>query len=102
MVDGYVDAGTLNILAKKARDVAVTVWTHPRTALTQRDVDTFNAQYPQLKVHHTTVFHDRFLVLDGAEAYLIGASLKDAGKKSFGIARLENDGAASAILARLK
>lgn len=102
LVDGYVDARTLNILAKKAKEVAVAVWTHPRTTLTQRDVDTFNAQYPQLKVHHTATFHDRFLVLDGAEAYLIGASLKDAGKKSFCIARLEDDGAASAILAHLK
>lgn len=102
LVDGYVDAGTLNILAKKAEGVAVTVWTHPRTALTQRDVDAFNAQYPQLEVKHTAAFHDRFLVLDGAEAYLVGASLKDAGKKSFGIVRLENEEEASAILARLE
>lgn len=102
LVDGYVDAGTLNVLAKKAPDVAVTVWTHPRTSLTQRDVDTFNAQYPRLEVRHTTAFHDRFLVLDGAKAYLVGASIKDAGKKSFGIARLEGNEAASTILARLE
>lgn len=102
LVDGYVDTGTLNILAKKAEGVAVAVWTHPRTSLTQRDVDTFNAQYPLLEVRHTTSFHDRFLILDCAEVYLIGASLKDAGKKTFGIARLEDDGAARAILARLE
>lgn len=102
LVDGYVDVSTLNILAKKAEGVTVTVWTHPRTSLTQRDVDTFNAQYPQLEVHHTTSFHDRFLILDCAEVYLIGASLKDAGKKTFGIARLEDDEAARAILARLE
>lgn len=102
LVDGYVDAGTLNILAKKAEGVAVTVWTHPRAALTQRDVDAFNAQYPQLEVKRTAAFHDRFLVLDGTEAYLVGASLKDAGKKSFGVARIEDDETASAILARLR
>lgn len=102
LVDGYVDAGTLNILAKKGDGVAVTVWTHPKTALTQRDVDMFNAQYPQLTVRHTTAFHDRFLIVDGTEGYLVGASLKDAGKKSFAITRVEDPAIVSGILARLR
>ncbi|WP_165056341.1 MULTISPECIES: ORF6N domain-containing protein [unclassified Adlercreutzia] len=102
LVDGYVDAGTLNVLAKKQDGVSVTVWTRPGTRLTQRDVETFNAQYPQLTVEHTTAFHDRFLVLDGAQGYLIGASLKDAGKKSFAVARIEDEESVRAILARLE
>ncbi len=101
LIDGYVDVGTLNILAKKRDGVAVTIWTHPRTQLSRRDVDTFNAQYPQLTVRHTTAFHDRFLVLDGTEGYLVGASLKDAGRRSFGVARLEDAETVDAILARL-
>lgn len=101
LIDGYVDVGTLNVLAKKRDGVAVTVWTHPRTRLTQRDVDTFNAQYPQLTVRHTTAFHDRFLFIDGTEGYLVGASLKDAGRRSFGIARIEDPETVAAILARL-
>ena len=75
LVDGYVDTGTLNILSKKELSVAVTVWTHPKTNLTEGDVATFNAQYPTLMVKHTTSFHDRFLILDGTEGYLVGASL---------------------------
>lgn len=59
-----------------------------RTRLTQQGIDAFNAQYPGLVVRHTTSFHDRFLVLDDSEGHLIGAPLKDAGKKSFGIVRL--------------
>ena len=102
LVDGYVDAGTLNILAKKADGVDVTIWTHPRTSLTQFDIDTFNAQYPQLAVEHTTVFHDRFLILDEVEGYLVGASLKDAGKKSFAIARIEDAETVVGILTRLQ
>ena len=38
-----------------------------------------NAQYPTLKIKYTKVFHDRFLILDRAIAYHVGASLKDAG-----------------------
>ena len=101
LIDGYVDTGTLNILAKKGPSVTVTVWTHPRTSLTARDVATFNAQYPTLMVKHTTSFHDRFLILDGAESYLIGASLKDAGKKSFAITKLEDSSVISSIVAAL-
>ena len=101
LVDGYVDTGTLNILAKKAPDVSVTVWTHPRTSLTERDVATFNAQYPTLEVRRTTSFHDRFLILDGTEGYLVGASLKDAGKKSFAVAKLEDSAVVGSIVAAL-
>ena len=102
LVDGYADAGTLNILAKKADGVEVAVWTHPRTGLTQLDVDTFNAQYPQLAVEHTTAFHDRFLILDDEEGYFAGASLKDAGKKSFAIARIADEVVIKDILAKLR
>ena len=101
LVDGYVDTGTLNILSKKELGVAVTVWTHPKTSLTKRDVATFNAQYPTLVVKHTASFHDRFLILDGVEGYLIGASLKDAGKKSFAITKLEGSSIVGSIIAAL-
>ncbi|WP_232204413.1 ORF6N domain-containing protein [Olsenella profusa] len=101
LVDGYVNTGTLNILAKKQPGVSVTVWTHPKTNLTERDIATFNAQYPTLTIKHTTSFHDRFLILDGTEGYLIGASLKDAGKKSFAIARLEDPNIVESIVSTL-
>ncbi len=101
LIDGYVDAGTLNILAKKAEEVVVTIWTHPRARLTQLDIETFNAQYPTLVVKRAEEFHDRFLFIDGAETYLVGASLKDAGKKAFGITRIEDENIVAGILTRL-
>ena len=101
LVDGYVDDGALNVLAKKREGVAVTVWTHPRTRLTRLDVDTFNAQYPTLEVRHTASFHDRFLILDRSECYHVGASVKDAGKRAFAITRLLDPEHVRAILGRL-
>ena len=101
LVDGYVGTGTLNILAKKRPGISATVWTHPKTCLTERDIATFNAQYPTLEVRHTASFHDRFLILDGAEGYLIGASLKDAGKKGFAITKLEDSSIIESIIAAL-
>ena len=92
LVDGYVDVSTLNLLAKKNSGVAVTVYTFKKTKLTAQDVAVFNAQYPQLNVKYTNVFHDRFLILDGKTVYHIGASLKDAGKKCFGVTLMKDAG----------
>ena len=90
LIDGYIDLGTLNILAKKLPGVTVTVYTHSNTKLTAKDINSFNAQYPLLTVKYTKLFHDRFLILDKKTVYHIGASLKDAGKACFGISKFED------------
>ena len=83
LIDGYVDIGTLNLLATAA------------------DVATFNSQYPTLTINHTNAFHDRFLILDHQEAYHIGASLKDAGKKCFAITLLQDEALLQELLTHL-
>ena len=89
LIDGYIDVITLNILAKKKAGVDVFLYTLPSAKISSQDINNFNSQYPTLTVKKTTVFHDRFLIIDGAEGYHIGASLKDAGKKCFGINKIE-------------
>lgn len=102
LIDGYVDVGTLNLLAKKKEDANVIIYTHQSTRLSNIDVANFNAQYPALEVKYTSVFHDRFLILDGKTAYHIGASLKDAGKKTFGITLINDESITKDILQRLE
>lgn len=89
LIDGYVDVITLNILSKKNTGVDVWAYTLPSARISTQDIANFNAQYPTLTIKKTTAFHDRFLIIDGTEGYHIGASLKDAGKKCFGINRIE-------------
>lgn len=89
LIDGYIDVVTLNILAKKNIGVDVLAYTLPSAKITAQDINNFNAQYPSLTVKRTVAFHDRFLIIDGVEGYHIGASLKDAGKKCFGITKIE-------------
>ncbi|MCM1048385.1 MAG: ORF6N domain-containing protein [Clostridiales bacterium] len=100
LIDGYVDMATLNILAKKKNGVDVTFYTLPNTKLTAQDIANFNAQYPNLVVRHTTAFHDRFMIIDRSTAYHIGASIKDAGKKCFGINKIEDIGIINDLLQR--
>ncbi len=102
LIDGYVDVDTLNILAKKNSGVDVRIYTYAGTQLANRDVANFNAQYPTLTVKKTKVFHDRFIILDEKTAYHVGASIKDAGKKCFGISLLADPALVTDLLNRLR
>ena len=101
LIDSYVDIDTLNILAKKNAGVDVKIYTYASAQLTNRDAANFNAQYPILTVKRTQVFHDRFIILDGKTAYHIGASIKDVGKKCFGISLINDSGLVAELLKRL-
>jgi hypothetical protein len=52
----------------------------------------FQQQYTgvRIEVRTSTDFHDRFIVIDDAEYYHVGASIKDAGKRAFMISRLQD------------
>ena len=101
LIDGYVDIETLNLLSKKNEGVSVIVYTRYGTKLNDIDIKNFNKQYPLLEVKYTKNFHDRFLIVDGEETYHIGASIKDAGKKCFGINLIEDGDIVKEILKRL-
>ena len=61
----------------------------PKHLISPADIQTFNAQYPKLAVRYNESFHDRFLIIDDKELYLIGASLKDLGRKCFAFTKLD-------------
>ena len=108
LIDNWVGAETLDMLAKKRKGVSVTVVMSehkdrtgkPRPMLAATDIAKFNTQYPTLTVRYSEKFHDRFLILDDREIYLIGASLKDLGKKCFAFTKL-NAGEIAGLKARV-
>ena len=102
LIDNYVDIDTLNILSKKNDKVNVEIYTKSNTKLNANDINKFNLQYPKLELKYTNVFHDRFLILDKKYIYHIGASIKDVGKKCFGITLIKYEAIIKDILARLK
>ena len=84
LIDNYVDLSVLERLAKKRKDVKVTIYTHPKTEISALDIQKFNEQYPLVMLKYTENIHDRFLIIDSRILYHIGASLKDLAKKCFG------------------
>lgn len=98
LIDNWVDVATLELLSKKAKGVALEIVTSRKgNKLSPGDIAAFNKQYGGLSVRESANFHDRFLVIDAKTLYVIGASLKDMGRKCFAFTKLD-----SAEIAQLK
>ena len=96
LIDNYIDDTVLTLLSKRAAGVEATIYTGKISKQLQLDIDRHNAQYPPIEVKTFQKAHDRFLITDN-EVYLIGASIKDLGKKWFGFTLMENTGAGEFI-----
>ncbi len=91
IIDNYIDDSILKMLAKKNKNVEVTILTSIKSNIQNIDIQKFNKEYPTLKVAKTDKFHDRFVLLDNTEMYHLGASIKDLGKECFAISKVENE-----------
>ena len=90
IIDSYIDDSVLKMLTKKNNNVEVVILTSDKSNIQQIDIQKFNKEYPILKVAKTNKFHDRFIIIDNEEMYHLGASIKDLGKKCFGINKIED------------
>ena len=90
IIDNYIDDSVLKMLTKKNKNVEVIILTSDKSNIQQIDIQKFNKEYPILKLAKTNKFHDRFIVIDNKEMYHLGASIKDLGKKCFGINKIED------------
>ena len=96
LIDNWATGEVLELFAKKRKGVKVTIVTSEHFdrkhvanhKISEGDVKAFNAQYPKLDVRYNEGFHDRFLIIDDRELYLVGASLKDLGRKCFGFTKM--------------
>ena len=97
LIDNWANTEVLDLFKKKREGVRLTIFTSehydkkhvPHHKISPANVTTFNAQYPKLAVRYNETFHDRFLIIDDKELYLIGASLKDLGSKCFAFTKLD-------------
>ena len=88
LIDNYVDETVLAMLDKRGKDVTAKVYTRNISRQLSLDFEKHNAQYTPIEVEQFDRAHDRFLCIDDT-VYLIGASIKDIGKKWFGFVKLE-------------
>ena len=90
IIDNYIDDSVLKMLTKKNNNAEVVILTSDKSNIQKIDIQKFNKEYPLLKIGKTNKFHDRFIIIDNKEMYHLGASIKDLGKKCFGINKIED------------
>ena len=81
VVDPYSDAVTLDVLAKKRLGVTVRLVCKNRGQPTPTEIAKFNRQYKGLTVSYSDDFHDRFILVDGAELHNLGSSINCLGRR---------------------
>ena len=87
LIDNYVDNSVLLTLSKRQDGVSVLIITRKITETLKQDIVRFEQQYSPVEVRESSIYHDRFLIIDET-VYHLGASLKDLGKKLFAFSRL--------------
>ena len=91
LIDNYIDDTVFTLFAKRKKGVVLTCYTKNIGNQLKLDAEKHNSQYPTLILKELTTAHDRFLVIDDAELYHIGASLKDLGKKWFAFSKMDTE-----------
>jgi len=88
VIDPYVGVATLDMLAKRTRGVKIELVTHSNGELAESDFAAFAKQCGKFTKTICGTCHDRFIIADRKEIFCIGASLKDAGRLTFGVSKM--------------
>ncbi len=102
IIDPYFDDVGLNFLTKVSDEVIKMVCLSHKGKLSDYDIAQFEKQYGKIEVTIRDSFHDRFLIIDDNECYLLGISLNYLGDKTFGINKIEDENVIQGILKRIK
>lgn len=99
IIDNFIDETVLTNLGNKNKSVEVLIYTRNISDQVKLAERKFNEQYGLIKIIEFKDSHDRFVIIDNAEVYHFGASLKDLGKKWFVITKMDIE--ATEILSKL-
>jgi len=88
LIDNYIDESVLTLFSKFPH-LQFTIITKKFSKTLELDLEKYNAQYNNVKLSYSSYYHDRFLILDATDAYHIGASIKDLGKKVFAFSKID-------------
>ena len=91
VVDNYIGIGTLDCVRVVAQPLRLLTGAHDQAIENgfDRALKDFIAEGRQIEVRRHAKLHDRYIILNG-RCWLIGSSLKDAGKKTFSMIESED------------
>lgn len=97
IIDNYISADVLDLVSSKAAGTTVQILSRDIPASVKPAAQAFNKQHGGLSIRETRAFHDRFIIIDDADFYHFGASIKDAGSKGFMFSKVEEPEVVSAL-----
>lgn len=100
VVDTYVDDTLWTLLTNIPAGAGVRILTTQMKGDFLLEAKKFVSQHGnKVEVRTTNSYHDRFVLLDGARCWHLGASIKDAGNKAFAMSEIVSPGIAAAVQA---
>lgn len=84
LIDNYINEEILTMFDQRANGVTACIYTARIDSAMQLAIQRHDAQYDPIPVNVFRMSHDRWLIID-EKVYHFGASLKDLGKKWFGV-----------------
>lgn len=84
LIDNYINEEILTMFDQRANGVIASIYTARIDSAMQLAIQRHDAQYDPIPVNVFRMSHDRWLIID-EKVYHFGASLKDLGKKWFGV-----------------
>ena len=90
LIDNYIDDAVLTLFSKIS-DTKITIYANTISKQLKLDFEKYSKQYDNITLKTFKNSHDRFIILDKKDIYLIGASLKDLGKKWFAFSKMNLD-----------
>ena len=84
LIDNYINEDILTMFDQRANGVTACIYTARIDSAMQLAIQRHDAQYDPIPVNVFRMSHDRWLIIDD-KVYHFGASLKDLGKKWFGV-----------------
>jgi hypothetical protein len=98
IVDTYVDGTLWSLLTNVPTSAEIHILTGQMKGDFALEGKKFVAQHGgNVKVRTTKSYHDRFILLDAARCWHLGASIKDAGSKAFAMSEILSTGIIAAV-----
>lgn len=96
IIDEYADITFLDLI--RNINFNITLITRDSNRLSNTEIEKYNKEYNNLTVFRNNSFHDRFFIIDRNDVYLSGASINNAGNKTFMIIKIEKESVKNTIL----
>ena len=97
IIDNYAGKEILDVLKKINKKIIIV-----SKNIDNKLKEKYESQYNNTAFICNDSFHDRFIIIDRSTLYTLGSSLKDIGKKCFGIHEISNEEYLLKILEEIK